>query len=447
MGLRGSGKLRLAVALGSLADLAIATSRVPAETADKVAQSYAGLALAERLAIASDLIWTGDYDGLIDGAFGERAIAAVKAFQSRNGDKATGVLNPPERALLAAAARAKADAVGWRLVDDHVTGARLGIATKLMPQTSAHQNGMHFTSAHGEAVVETFRTQDPGTTLQAVFDERRKQAGKKLDYSVIKPEFFVISGLLGGVKKFYERAEIKNGEVRGFSARHDLALDGTMARVVIAMSSAFEAFPRELGGPAVHRQVEYATGIIIDAAGHVLSDRRATDGCFALTLAGFGPAERVAEDRIADLALLRLYGAPKVPAVPLAADGANPANDVTVVGIPDPQAQRGGAAVSALPAHLAAALDGPKRALDPVPGAGFSGAAALDETGRLVGMVELTAPALAGASAGPGAQAVMVTTGTIRAFLLREQVVVADGAARARGEFAAGITRVICTRK
>ena len=70
------------------------------------------------MAIQSDLVWTGDYNGLVNGEFAERAVAAVKAFQKRNGGKETGVLNQPERAALAAAAKPKQEAVGWRMVED-----------------------------------------------------------------------------------------------------------------------------------------------------------------------------------------------------------------------------------------------------------------------------------------------------------------------------------------
>jgi peptidoglycan hydrolase-like protein with peptidoglycan-binding domain len=70
-----------------------------------LAESYAAIPLAERLSIQSDLVWTGDYNGTINGEFGERAIAAVKAFQKRKGGKETGVLNQPERAALSAAAK------------------------------------------------------------------------------------------------------------------------------------------------------------------------------------------------------------------------------------------------------------------------------------------------------------------------------------------------------
>src|ERR1700736_3146263 len=106
---------------------------------DPVAQSYAAVPPSERVLIETDLIWTSDYNGVADGEFGERAIAAVKAFQKRSGGKETGVLNPPERAALAAAAKTKAEAVGWRLVEDQVSGARLGIPAKLVPQASQTQ--------------------------------------------------------------------------------------------------------------------------------------------------------------------------------------------------------------------------------------------------------------------------------------------------------------------
>ena len=43
--------------------------------------AYAAMPMDERLAIQSDLIWSGDYNGGVTGEFGDRAIAAVKAFQ------------------------------------------------------------------------------------------------------------------------------------------------------------------------------------------------------------------------------------------------------------------------------------------------------------------------------------------------------------------------------
>src|SRR5688572_13992769 len=63
-----------------------ADKQPPAEIA-KASQAtkdaYAAMPVAERLAIQSDLIWSGDYNGGVTGEFGDRAIAAVKAFQKK----------------------------------------------------------------------------------------------------------------------------------------------------------------------------------------------------------------------------------------------------------------------------------------------------------------------------------------------------------------------------
>src|SRR5690606_42018782 len=64
----------------------------PAEMA-ALKESYAAMPLAERLAIQSDLVWSGDYNGGVNGDFGERSIAAVKAFQKKHKAKETGLLD------------------------------------------------------------------------------------------------------------------------------------------------------------------------------------------------------------------------------------------------------------------------------------------------------------------------------------------------------------------
>ena len=442
----GAILLSLAILTSAMAETPVGAGSKKVERPDPVAQSYAALPIAERIAIETDLIWSGDYNGIADGDFGERAIAAVKAFQARSGGKQTGVLNPQERGQLAAAAKARQEAVGWRIVDDQVTGARLGIPAKLVPQSAQGQNGMRFTSGRGEVQVETFRVKESGTTLQGVFDQQRRDPARTIDYNVLKPDFFVLSGLQGGVKKFYTRAEFKDGEARGVTVLYDLATEGTMGRVVVAMSSAFAAFPAgAVAGPAVHKKVEYATGILVDDAGHVVTDRRATAGCLVITVAGLGNTDLVAEEDSTGLALLRLYGGRNLHPVALAAAGST-AIDVTVAGVADPQAQAGGGAVTTAKGRLGAATDNAMRPLEPAPAVGFSGAAVLDGAGRLAGMVELTTPLVAGTT-GAGPQALVVPSDAIRKFLDREHVAFVDAGPRSAADLTAGIVRVICTRK
>src|SRR5262245_61908646 len=135
----------------------------------EVADSYNAIPLAERVAIQNDLIWTGDYNGVLNGEFGERAVAAVKAFQKRKGGKETGVLNLQERAALAAAAKPKQETVGWRIVDDLSTGARVGIPGKLMPSTNVSGGISRWSSQRGETSAETFRVAG-ATALGSIFE-------------------------------------------------------------------------------------------------------------------------------------------------------------------------------------------------------------------------------------------------------------------------------------
>jgi hypothetical protein len=406
-------------------------------------QSYKAMPLAERIGIESDLIWTGDYNGVADGDFGDRAVGAVKAFQQRNGGRPTGILNPQERGALSTSARTHQEAVGWRMIQDPVTGVRLGIPTKLVRPSTHGATGIRYVSGHGEIQIETFRVENEGhATLQQVLDQQRKDPTRHIEYNVIKSDFFVASGLQGGVKKFYVRAGVKDGEVRGMTVLYDLANEGTMERVVVAMSSAFAPFPGGAAAEALHKLVQYSTGVVVDDAGHVLADRLAIDGCFAIAIGGYGHVEVAAQDQATGLALLQLYGARKLGPIPLAA-GTSAATEVTVVGIADPQLQDGGSAVSSVRARLGAA-SGPKRMLEPAPATGFSGAAVLQGDGALVGVVELAMAEAAGAE--PAPLAMVVTSEAIRGFLEREHVTAARTRPAGSAD-AAGVVRVICTRK
>jgi hypothetical protein len=404
---------------------------------DAIAASYTAIPLTERISIQNDLVWTGDYNGLINGDFGERAIAAVKTFQKRTGGKETGVLNQPERAALAAAAKPKQDAVGWRVVQDLVTGARLGIPSKLMPNTQVSGGISKWMSSRGEAQAETFRILQPGPTLAPIFERMKKEpAGRQTEYSVLRPDFFIISGLQN-LKRFYLRAQLRGDEVRGFTVLYDQAMAGIMEPVVVAMSSAYAAFPSGMA-PPLRRKVEYASGLAV-SPNHILTSREALDSCFVVTVAGIGGSDRIAEDKDKGLALLRVYGAPLKP---LALAGENPKGDLTLLGIADPQAQGGGGAVSTMKARVTETL-----ALDPAPAVGFDGAAALDAQGRLVGIASLKIPMVAGAAPTPVTTAMLTPVETIRNFLDAQNVAPAPAGAAGVEAAKGSVVRVICVRK
>jgi len=259
----------------------------------------------------------------------------------------------------------------------------------------------------------------------------------------LRGDFFVLSGMQG-LKRFYVRAEFKDGEVRGMTLLYDQATENIMDPVAVVMASAFTGFPNVTGvaqtGSAPKRKVEYGTGIVVSSAGHILTDRQLTDGCNVIVVSGYGDADRAAEDPASDLALLRVYGLPDLVPAAFANDGAK-GPETTLVGIADPQSQGGGAAVSVVTAKFRG------DAVEPAPQIGFSGAAALDGQNRFIGMVELKTPVVATLGA-PTAQpqAFVIPGSAIRAFLDAQKLPPAAGRG-ALDNAKSSVVRVICVRK
>jgi len=405
--------------------------------------AYANMPLAERVLIQYDLAWVGHFNGLINGEFNDRSIAAVKAFQKDNKFKETGVLAAPERAQLAGQSKEKQDQVGWRMVDDKATGAQVGLPTTQVPNMSLVRSGTRWSSAQGQVQVETFRIRGPGTALPSVFEQQKKEPpNRKLAVNLLRNDIFILSGLQG-LKKFYVRAEIRDLEVRGMTILYDQANEGIMDPVVVVMSSAFAPFPGSglaaQIGPPPPRKVDYGTGIVVTSAGHILTDRQLTDGCNVIQVAGYGDADRMAEDGAAGITLLRVHGAAALAPAALVHEGAS-GPDLTLVGIADPQAQGGARAASIASARLNG------EAIEPSPQLGFSGAAAIDRQGRFFGMVALKSPVVASAGSVQLPQASVVTVQAIRRFLDARYVTPATG--RTGAEAAKGsVVRVICVRR
>src|SRR5580765_3391616 len=309
-------------------------------------------------------------------------VNAIKEFQKGRGGKPTGVLNPQERGILADTAKKRQENVGWKIVTDPGTGVRLGIPSKLVPQQSSDANGAKWTSPTGTVQIVLTRRKEASPTTAKLAEQEKKANQRTVDYNVVKPDFFVLSGLQG-LKKFYLRGTFRGDEVRILTILYDQAVENTVEPVVIAMSSAFNAFPTgaQAAGPPPRKTVEYGTGIVVAEDGAIIADRQITDGCIAIAIAGFGNADRIAEDKEHDLALLRIYGARGLKPLNLAGSGGKTAVDL--IGIADPQNQGGGNAVSS----VKAAVNGAD--LAPAPAIGFSGAAATDADGKFAGLAQL----------------------------------------------------------
>jgi hypothetical protein len=356
---------------------------------------------------------------------------------------------PPAKQAKAAAPRSKDDtdplpaapsfsasAVGWQLVEDSKTGARLGVPEKLTPHVGAGRSGTRWSSTQGQIQIETFRLTE--ASLPALFEDDKKTAHRQITSSSLKPDAFVILGVQG-LKNFLERADTRDGEIRGVTVLYDQATEGTMGPVAVAVGNAFIGFPDPSAAPppGLRRRVEYGSAIVVGSDGELITPARNVDECQTITVPPFGHAERIAEDKTGGLALIRLYGARNLVAAPLA-DASPPSADITLVGVADPLAQAGEAIATVVPAHLTG------QALEPAPRLGFSGAAAVDARGRLAGLVDLRPSVLAGSGGTATAGAALIPVETIRAFLQVQRIApvpAADGAINQ------SVLRVICVRK
>src|SRR5262249_5890582 len=150
-------------------------------------------------------------------------------------------------------------------------------------------------------------------------------------------------------------------------------------------------------------------------------------------------AVRVAEDPDSGLALLRVYGVRDLTPLALATD-ASKKGDITLVGIPDPKEQNGAKKPTEIKARLASGNAIELR--QSVPMAGFSGAAALDAQGQVLGVMGMRNFVLA--SIEPAAPAGrLLTAHAIPDFFVAHNVVPAQQAGDAR----ASVVRIICVRK
>jgi hypothetical protein len=352
--------------------------------------------------------------------------------------------NEREGAILAALERGSTgtpasfpDSIGWRLIEDPATGARLGLPEKLVPRVGASRMGRRWSSAQGQIQIETFRFAE--AALPALFDDEKKAAHRQIEASVLKLDLFVMSGVQG-LKNFLMRAEARGSEVRGLTVLYDQATEGTMERIALAMVGAYNGFP-DLSAPpppGLRRAVEYGSAVVVTPDGDLVTSARLTDGCRSISVPDLGHAERIAVDSANDLALVRVYGARNLVPVALTGGGSQ-SGDLRLVGVDDPLVQKQEGAVTSSRARLTA-LD-----VEPAPAFGFAGAAAVDMRGVFVGMIDFK-PAIAASDGSPHMAATLVPVEPIRAFLKAQNVSPAI-AANAPSEAEQSVVRVICVRK
>jgi putative peptidoglycan binding protein len=318
----------LALALAAPAALRADSAPPAAQSADPVydAQKAAFDALpeADRKAIQDALIWSGHYNGVVDGVFGKRTRDAIIAYQTSLKAQADGTVDAAQAAAMAAATQKVRAAVKFQVFTDDKTGIKIGAPLKILDKR-VDAGDVRLTKADGSVALDLMSASGADAKLGAMFAAlTADKDSRKITLKLSRPDYFVVSGEEAG-RKFYQRtAKAPAGApdptlVRGFRFTYPIAQSGELDKISVAIADSFEPFPAAASSPttpvasketpvpapapapAPSKPAFSATGLVV-APGQALSAISAAD-CPNPTIDG-KPTKFIREDRELGLSLL-----------------------------------------------------------------------------------------------------------------------------------------------
>ena len=458
----GAGLLRTAAfaALFSSACVEMARAQAPAApprapdpALEAARRAFEALPEADRRAIQESLVWTGDFNGVVGGAFGPATRNAIVAFARRNGLPVDGTLDANGRAALAAAGNIVKNNTGFGPARDPRTGASLGLPLKILVRRADTPSGSRWTAADNAVTLETFQAKESDGDLAAWFDQRKDSTPeRKVTYKLLRPDFFVVTGEAGKTT-FYTRMArgVVNGAgtLRGYTLTYPAAAKNN-DRVSIAVANAFEPFPGAAAAPAnvagaqpprqpqtpapsaplAPRASIVASAIAVSADRVVTSLARCDDPKI-----GARPARVLKQDAASGLMLLEAPGLAAKPVAP----GAAPAAGASVIVLYQSAARTSAGAAPAADAMAASgeilaplAAGKGSRVLAPLQEQA-AGGAVFDRDGSLVAVVGAGKPPARVAGIVPQTAWPLVDAPALAAFLTASGVATQTAAAKLHG--------------
>jgi hypothetical protein len=447
-----------ALILGESAALAAQNQTPPpapaAGAADQVFQTqktaFDALPEVDRRAIQDALVWTGDYNGVVDGSFGKRTRDSILSYQANIKAPTTGVLDTLAlAALLAVAEKAKA-AVKFQIVADDKSGVRIGAPLKLLEKRAPLPNGLRLSNADGSTTLELTGANGD---LSALYQRLTADApGRKITLKLSRPDFFVVSGEEGG-RKFYARYAKAPAnwpdpnQVRGFTVTYP-EQSTNFDRLSVAIANSFDPFsttplptavaatPAKSAPPPQPKAALAASGVIV-AAGEALTAIDSNE-CPRPSIDGKA-AKFLREDKQSGLSLIGASFGESAPATPVALGGLS--DDLVALSYTAEDVAAKPVLQVAVVAPLAAAKDLPKPLLIASLPQNAAGSPVFDRNGALVAIVARpagTARIVAGVA--PLAPHAVIAASDIEKFLASADVAVgkaADTSAGVAGKIAA----------
>jgi serine protease Do len=285
------------------------------------------------------LIWTGHYEGLSDGALGQRSITAMADYQRAIGQPATGDLATEQKLHLLKAANEQRQ----RMVPQ--AGFSVALPTAVVAWKNNRPNGSRYSSSDGkiEIVVSKFLTTEQ--PFRGLYEGLLSlPAMRPVTMRVYRSDAFFVAGENEN-EDYYFTARLEAGVIKGLAITTPRARRPEMSRLIVAIANAFHnsmpdyavaaALVAERRPPAVagytkrvepetqaappptpqqahaappKEMVSTGTGFFVSDAGHILTNAHVVKGCTSTMVAQPGGksefARIVAVDATNDLALL-----------------------------------------------------------------------------------------------------------------------------------------------
>lgn len=304
----------------------------PDETLAEARASEADLSRDERKALQEALKWYGFYTSGIDGAFGPGTRASMSAWQEANGYEPTGVLTTVQRATLVTNHSADLAEFGFEALTEPEAGIEITLPLSLVQFDRYEPPFVHFAEKNGSG-LQILLISEPGgaEALAGLYDilqtlEVVPETGERS----LGATSFTIEAASAKVQSL-AFAETRDGMVKGYLAVWNPADAARMERILPVLRSSFRpvggraldpglvpmeeaALSGMLAGLELRKPARVASGVFVDAGGHVATALANVAGCAKVTIGAETAAEVTAEDAATGLALL----APKAALAPCA---------------------------------------------------------------------------------------------------------------------------------
>lgn len=202
--------------------------------------AFKALPLQERLDIQSLLTVNGYWSAVANDTFGAKLMEAIQSFQSDNGFAETGILPPDQRQVLREKASPLLREWGLAPVRHPSVPATLWVPKGLDLSTKKDDGDLEF-EAKSEALLINFISvtdADPDAAYKIVRADLLKGRTMRIEYEVLKRDFFVISASGDGVSA-YTRFQQQGSGIVGFMMFWGSDSPVKAERLVVLMSDLF----------------------------------------------------------------------------------------------------------------------------------------------------------------------------------------------------------------